>query len=149
MGVLYVSAADRLTDSVGVQACFLPHAAMTGSLLLHSSSQLASGILPMTAAALLHAPLCGWCCAVQCHENLTFSCRCSMLEIYNEVITDLINPAGTNLQIREDIKRGCYVEDLSEHTVQNGMQHRDSTTTRLPVKPAAHVDSVLGAPCRD
>jgi kinesin family protein 15 len=43
-----------------------------------------------------------------------------MLEIYNEVITDLINPAGTNLQIREDIKRGCYVEDLSEHTVQNG-----------------------------
>jgi hypothetical protein len=43
-----------------------------------------------------------------------------MLEIYNEVITDLINPAGTNLQIREDIKRGCYVEDLSEHTIQNG-----------------------------
>lgn len=107
---------------------------MTGSLRLHSSSQLASGILPMTAAALLHAPLCGWCCAVQCHENLTFSCRCSMLEIYNEVITDLINPAGTNLQIREDIKRGCYVEDLSEHTVQNGTQHRHSTTSRLPAK---------------
>lgn len=57
---------------------------------------------------------------MQCHENLTFCCKCSMLEIYNEVITDLINPAGTNLQIREDIKRGCYVEDLSEHTIQNG-----------------------------
>jgi kinesin family protein 15 len=43
-----------------------------------------------------------------------------MLEIYNEVITDLINPDATNLQIREDIKRGCYVEDLSSHSVQNG-----------------------------
>jgi hypothetical protein len=43
-----------------------------------------------------------------------------MLEIYNEVITDLLNPVATNLQIREDIKRGCYVEDLSEHLIQNG-----------------------------
>lgn len=43
-----------------------------------------------------------------------------MLEIYNEVITDLLNPEATNLQIREDIKRGCYVEDLSSHSVQNG-----------------------------
>jgi kinesin family protein 15 len=43
-----------------------------------------------------------------------------MLEIYNEVITDLVNPDATNLQIREDIKRGCYVEDLSSHSVQNG-----------------------------
>jgi kinesin family protein 15 len=43
-----------------------------------------------------------------------------MLEIYNEVITDRINPDARNLQIREDIKRGCHVEDLTEHTVQNG-----------------------------
>jgi hypothetical protein len=43
-----------------------------------------------------------------------------MLEIYNEVITDLLNPSGSNLQIREDIKRGCYVEDLSEQLIQNG-----------------------------
>jgi hypothetical protein len=43
-----------------------------------------------------------------------------MLEIYNEVITDLLNPSATNLQIREDIKRGCYVEDLSEQLIQNG-----------------------------
>lgn len=45
-----------------------------------------------------------------------------MLEIYNEVITDLLNPSATNLQIREDIKRGCYVEDLSEQLIQNGEQ---------------------------
>jgi kinesin family member 15 len=44
-----------------------------------------------------------------------------MLEIYNEVITDLLNPTATNLQIREDIKRGCYVEGLSEQLIQNGV----------------------------
>jgi kinesin family protein 15 len=43
-----------------------------------------------------------------------------MLEIYNEVITDLLAPSATNLQIREDIKAGCYVEGLSEEIVQNG-----------------------------
>jgi hypothetical protein len=62
-----------------------------------------------------HLTLC-----LQCHENLTFCVKVSMLEIYNEVITDLLNPSGSNLQIREDIKRGCYVEDLSEQLIQNG-----------------------------
>lgn len=56
---------------------------------------------------------------LQCHENLTFCVKVSMLEIYNEVITDLLNPSGSNLQIREDIKRGCFVEDLSEQLIQN------------------------------
>eukprot|EP00882_Tetradesmus_deserticola_P027412 GHRQ01030332.1.p1 GENE.GHRQ01030332.1~~GHRQ01030332.1.p1 ORF type:complete len:124 (+),score=38.48 GHRQ01030332.1:519-890(+) len=60
---------------------------------------------------------------LQCHENLTFCVKVSMLEIYNEVITDLLNPSGSNLQIREDIKRGCYVEDLSEQLIQNCKQH--------------------------
>jgi kinesin family protein 15 len=73
---------------------------------------------------------------LQCHENLTYCCKCSMLEIYNEVVTDLINPAGTNLQIREDIKRGCYVEDLSEHTVQNG-EHAVHKRTQCAKQPAA------------
>lgn len=43
-----------------------------------------------------------------------------MLEIYNEVITDLLNPGATNLQIREDMKKGCFVENLSEQLIQNG-----------------------------
>lgn len=42
-----------------------------------------------------------------------------MLEIYNEVITDLLAPGGSNLQIREDLKRGCYVEGLTEEIVLN------------------------------
>ena len=73
--------------------------------------------------------------------RLKFSLRCSMLEIYNEVITDLLNPAATNLQIREDIKRGCFVEGLSEEAVQNaddalrvlrrGAENRHVGETRL------------------
>ncbi|CAN4119126.1 unnamed protein product [Withania somnifera] len=47
-------------------------------------------------------------------ENIKFTCRCSFLEIYNEQILDLLNPSLVNLQIREDIKKGIHVEDLTE-----------------------------------
>lgn len=30
---------------------------------------------------------------------LKFSCKCSFLEIYNEQITDLLEPSSTNLQV--------------------------------------------------
>ncbi|KAG8483283.1 hypothetical protein CXB51_022346 [Gossypium anomalum] len=33
-------------------------------------------------------------------EKLRFSCKCSFLEIYNEQITDLLDPSSTNLQRR-------------------------------------------------
>ncbi|XP_057810222.1 LOW QUALITY PROTEIN: kinesin-like protein KIN-12E [Salvia miltiorrhiza] len=51
-------------------------------------------------------------------ERLTYSCKCSFLEIYNEHITDLLEPSSTNLQLREDLKKGVYVENLSEHSVR-------------------------------
>lgn len=38
--------------------------------------------------------------------------RCSYLEIYNEQIMDLLEPTSVNLHIREDIKKGVYVEGL-------------------------------------
>ncbi|XP_054777208.1 kinesin-like protein KIN-12D isoform X2 [Prosopis cineraria] len=53
-------------------------------------------------------------------ENLKYNCKCSFLEIYNEQITDLLDPSSTNLLLREDVKKGVYVENLSEfevHTV--------------------------------
>ncbi|KAJ8766501.1 hypothetical protein K2173_022560 [Erythroxylum novogranatense] len=50
-------------------------------------------------------------------ENLKFSCKCSFLEIYNEQITDLLEPSSTNLQLREDMKKGVYVENLTEYNV--------------------------------
>ncbi|KAG6735553.1 hypothetical protein POTOM_061836 [Populus tomentosa] len=51
-------------------------------------------------------------------EKLRFSCKCSFLEIYNEQITDLLEPSSTNLQLREDLNKGVYVENLTEYNVR-------------------------------
>ncbi|PKA54315.1 Kinesin-like protein KIN12A [Apostasia shenzhenica] len=52
-------------------------------------------------------------------EKLQYSCRCSFLEIYNEQITDLLDPSSTNLLIREDLRKGVYVENLTEFEVES------------------------------
>ena len=48
-----------------------------------------------------------------------FLVRASYLQIYNEVVSDLLRPERTNLLIREDAKRGVYVEGLSEWVVRS------------------------------
>ncbi|KAH7681080.1 Plus-end-directed kinesin ATPase protein [Dioscorea alata] len=45
-----------------------------------------------------------------------FLLRVSYLEIYNEVINDLLDPIGQNLRIRED-SQGTYVEGIKEEVV--------------------------------
>jgi kinesin family protein 3/17 len=45
--------------------------------------------------------------------------RASYLQIYNEIISDLLKPERTNLSIREDKKRGVFVEGLSEWVVRS------------------------------
>ncbi|XP_076914132.1 kinesin-like protein KIN-7K, chloroplastic [Bidens hawaiensis] len=45
-----------------------------------------------------------------------FLLRVSYLEIYNEVVNDLLNPAGQNLRIRED-SQGTFVEGVKEEVV--------------------------------
>ncbi|CAA7028019.1 unnamed protein product [Microthlaspi erraticum] len=52
-------------------------------------------------------------------RQLNYQCRCSLLEIYNEQITDLLDPSQKNLMIREDVKSGVYVENLTEEYVNN------------------------------
>ncbi|KAF3781795.1 Phragmoplast orienting kinesin 2 [Nymphaea thermarum] len=52
-------------------------------------------------------------------EKVRFSCKCSFLEIYNEQITDLLDPSSTNLMLREDTKKGVYVENLTEYEVNS------------------------------
>jgi hypothetical protein len=51
--------------------------------------------------------------------RMRFLVRASYLQIYNEVISDLLKPERTNLIIREDKKRGVYVEGLSEWVVRS------------------------------
>jgi len=52
---------------------------------------------------------------------LTYDCHVSMLEIFNESITDLLQPENTNLQIREDALQGIHVENLSRRCVHAGV----------------------------
>ncbi|KAI3926902.1 hypothetical protein MKX01_032817 [Papaver californicum] len=45
-----------------------------------------------------------------------FLLRVSYLEIYNEVVNDLLNPAGQNLRVRED-NQGTFIEGIKEEVV--------------------------------
>lgn len=43
--------------------------------------------------------------------------RASYIQIYNEVISDLLRNDKKNLQIREDSRKGVYIEGVSEWAV--------------------------------
>eukprot|EP00198_Chlamydomonas_reinhardtii_P007405 XP_001696741.1 predicted protein [Chlamydomonas reinhardtii] len=45
--------------------------------------------------------------------------RSSYLQIYNEVVSDLLKPERSSLAIREDRRRGVFVEGLSEWVVRS------------------------------
>lgn len=67
--------------------------------------------------------------------------RASYLQIYNEVITDLLKKDMSSLQIREDKKKGVFVEGLSEWVVRtpidiynlmkDGMRNRATAATKM------------------
>jgi DNA repair exonuclease SbcCD ATPase subunit len=57
------------------------------------------------------------------NPSVEYFTTCSYLEIYNEQITDLLNPASqAKLQIRDDVKKGIYVENLVEEAVASADQ---------------------------
>jgi hypothetical protein len=39
--------------------------------------------------------------------------KCSFVEIYNEQIIDLLGTANSSLNIREDLKKGVYIEGVT------------------------------------
>jgi centromeric protein E len=50
-----------------------------------------------------------------------FLVRVSYMEIYNEIIRDLLNPGQQeNLKIHEDLERGVFVGNLTETVVSSG-----------------------------
>eukprot|EP00884_Botryococcus_braunii_P022705 jgi/Botrbrau1/9118/Bobra.0305s0022.1 len=67
--------------------------------------------------------------------------RASYLQIYNEVISDLLKPERVNLVIREDRRRGVFVDGLSEWVVRSpaevyglmerGQEQRTTGPTKL------------------
>ena len=52
------------------------------------------------------------------NDHSTFMIRASYLQIYNENISDLLRTDRQQLNIREDKKRGVFVEGLSEWAVR-------------------------------
>lgn len=62
-------------------------------------------------------------------REVCFLCKVSCLEIYQEVITDLLCPDRTRLQLREDLRHGIYVENLSEEVVTDGQLLPPARTT--------------------
>ena len=52
------------------------------------------------------------------HARSRYLVRVSYLQIYNETVSDLLKPERTNLNIREDKKRGVFVEGQSEWVVR-------------------------------
>ena len=54
--------------------------------------------------------------------KLSYLCKCSFLEIYQEIVYDLLEIAGNSssgLKIREDAKSGVFVENLIEEIVNS------------------------------
>mmetsp|Transcript_14465 Transcript_14465/g.35260 ORF Transcript_14465/g.35260 Transcript_14465/m.35260 type:complete len:729 (+) Transcript_14465:170-2356(+) len=51
-----------------------------------------------------------------------FVLRISFFEVYNEVVNDLLAPQNVNLRIREDRKRGVFLEGLKEEVVMSPEQ---------------------------
>jgi hypothetical protein len=76
----------------------------------------------------------------QSHDNssIKYECHVSMLEIYNETITDLLQPEATNLQIREDAVQGIHVESLSQRQVFAGMGHPQKSVTSTSMRLCVH-----------
>lgn len=74
-------------------------------------------------------------------EHVEFKVTCSFLEIYKEVIKDLLNPKGVNLKVRETPTRGVWVEGLTETEVDShlrvlqllhqGEEHRAVASTNM------------------
>nr|GMD86936.1 kinesin-like protein KIN-12F [Ipomoea batatas] len=68
------------------------------------------------------------------HENskdkqISYQCRCSFLEVYNDHIGDLLDPMQRNL--KDDTKNGFYVENLTEEYVST---YEDVTQILIKVR---------------
>lgn len=57
--------------------------------------------------------------------DLEFTVKCSVLEIYNEKIQDLLDPRKNNLMVKEEKSKGIWVEDATEVYVMNKQEMRD------------------------
>ena len=50
-------------------------------------------------------------------NDVEFTIKISMIEVYMEKVHDLINPSAQNLKIREERGKGVYIENVTEISV--------------------------------
>ncbi|KAL5020979.1 hypothetical protein ScPMuIL_000134 [Solemya velum] len=55
-------------------------------------------------------------------DRVEFLCRCSFLEIYHEQVYDLLDPSTSGLHLRENMKKGVYVDGIVEQSVTNASE---------------------------
>ncbi|KAM9341282.1 kinesin-like protein KIF15 [Symphorus nematophorus] len=55
-------------------------------------------------------------------QSKSFLCKCSFIEIYNEQIYDLLDTASASLFLRENIKKGLFVEGAVEKFVSSAAE---------------------------
>ncbi|KAM3595120.1 uncharacterized protein V6R79_018353 [Siganus canaliculatus] len=55
-------------------------------------------------------------------RSKSFLCKCSFIEIYNEQIYDLLDTASASLFLRENIKKGLFVEGAVEKFVNSAAE---------------------------
>ncbi|OEL37187.1 Kinesin-like protein KIN-7D, chloroplastic [Dichanthelium oligosanthes] len=77
-------------------------------LFYDQGDQISPGIIPLAVKDAFSI--------IQETPNREFLLRVSYLEIYNEVVNDLLNPSGQNLRVREDLQ-GTFVEGIKEEVV--------------------------------
>ena len=75
------------------------------------------------------------------NNDIKYEIRASYLQIYNESISDLLIPEKKNLNIREDKKKGIFVDNLSEWIVKDsndiytllskGVENRATASTSM------------------
>lgn len=58
-------------------------------------------------------------------ENIEFTVKVSMMEIYMEKIRDLLDPTKSNMQIKVDKNKGIYVADLTERYIGSDLDVYD------------------------
>jgi centromeric protein E len=71
------------------------------------------GVIPLALASIFHY-------MEDQSSHREFILRCSYLELYNEVLTDLLDSqSGKKLTIKEDSQRNVSVQGLTEHVVMD------------------------------
>ena len=65
------------------------------------------GLIPLTISEIFKQTM------AKCDSENSWKVTCSYLEIYNESVNDLLDSRKKNLDIRESISQGVYIQDLT------------------------------------